>query len=133
MKKMLLLSFPPETTCNSITYNIIKKFDVKVNIIRASIVDNAHGFLLMDVDVQESELIKIIDYLNEMNVQGRIIESVITIDRDKCCNCGACTAVCTVDAIYMNDEWELEFDNEKCLDCKSCIQACPARAITNLY
>jgi Fe-S-cluster-containing hydrogenase component 2 len=44
-------------------------------------------------------------------------------------NCGACTAVCTVDALRLNKDSILEFDNLKCIDCKLCVTACPVRAI----
>lgn len=44
MKEMLLFEFPKEESGHAITYDLIKKYDLKINIIRASIDYNASGF-----------------------------------------------------------------------------------------
>jgi ferredoxin len=56
--------------------------------------------------------------------------SSIIIDKNLCVHCGACTAVCSVDALKMDPiNAELNFIKEKCTKCAHCIDACPLRAV----
>lgn len=129
MKQMLLLNFPSKVSGNSLTFDLIKTYDLEINILRASIEYNAEGFLLVDMDGSEENIHNAITFLQNSFVTVTIVNSAIKINEELCVHCGACTAVCAVDAIYMDTNWQLQFDNEKCLDCKSCVKACPARAI----
>lgn len=130
---MISLSFPPEATCNAIICRLIKKFDVDINILRASVDFNAHGFLLIEITGSEEALQQSYAYLDENQVDNVILNAAISINQNRCVNCGACTAVCKVSALVMNKDAELTFDNAKCLDCKICVTACPARAIEAVF
>lgn len=52
---------------------------------------------------------------------------------DECINCGACEAVCPVEAISAGDEYCV-IDPEKCVECKGhfdepqCAAVCPTEA-----
>ncbi len=129
MKEMVLFDFPKEESHHAIVYNLIKIYDLKVNIIRASIDFNARGFLLGELEGDEAIIERGIEYAREHHVIVNVIDSAILVNEEKCVNCGACTAVCTVDALYLDKNYELTFDNDKCIDCKLCVTACPARAI----
>lgn len=132
MKKKLILSFPQALTGEPLTYNLIKKYDVKINILRAHVDYNVKGTLLVDVEAEEGNLSAGIQYLTDSGVEVKTLEALITIDEDCCINCGACTAVCIVDALQMDEQWNLLFQADKCLDCKLCLKACPARAISSV-
>lgn len=57
--------------------------------------------------------------------------SNINVNKNLCVHCGACTAVCAVDALYIHPiTTALNFTKEKCTECAQCIDACPLRAIT---
>lgn len=132
MKEMLLLNFPKEESGHAVTYDLIRKFDLKMNILRASIDYNAVGFMLVEVVGSEEQVSKGKEFLDTTHVDYQVIDSAIQIDEVKCIHCGACSAVCSVDALYINQEASLVFDKEKCLDCKLCITACPVRAIESV-
>jgi len=51
----------------------------------------------------------------------------VEIDKDKCTGCGACTDVCPVDAITIEDFAVV--DEETCIDCGVCVSECPVEAI----
>lgn len=58
--------------------------------------------------------------------------SKLNINREKCVQCGACTAVCNRGALSMKiKDWALAFDESLCTQCNSCLSACPLRAIAS--
>ncbi|HOE56518.1 MAG TPA: 4Fe-4S binding protein [Bacillota bacterium] len=60
--------------------------------------------------------------------------SSLDIDKEKCVNCGACTAVCNEDALCMEKEdWTLSFNESVCTHCNACVKACPLRVISLKY
>jgi L-aspartate semialdehyde sulfurtransferase ferredoxin len=55
----------------------------------------------------------------------------IVINRKLCVHCGACTAVCSVESLYIDLlTATLSFAEENCTKCAQCIEACPLRAIS---
>lgn len=132
MKKLLLLSFPPSITGEPVTYTLIKKYDLKINILRASIDDNIEGSLFLEAEGLEEKMDSSIEYLKSKGIGVKIIKNLMKIDEDLCVNCGVCIAICEVDAFTMDENWNVSFDKGKCLDCKLCIKACPTRAIISI-
>lgn len=49
--------------------------------------------------------------------------------KEECCGCTACYAVCSKDAIYMEEDDEgfayPHVDAEKCTRCYMCLKVCP--------
>ncbi len=129
MKQIVLFDFPREETRHPIVHDLIKTYDLGINILRASIDYNARGFLLAEIDGQEATIDAALQYASTCHVVVNKIESAILIDKETCVDCGACTAVCAVGALKIDENYELVFDKELCLDCKLCVTACPARAI----
>lgn len=52
------------------------------------------------------------------------------VDQEMCIGCGACTGVCPVGAITLNDEGKAHVDPDMCIDCGACVGVCPVGAIT---
>ncbi len=52
------------------------------------------------------------------------------VDFDKCTGCGACTEVCPVEAITLNDDGKACVNADDCTDCGACADECPSEAIT---
>jgi len=133
MKKLLLLSFPSNVTGEPVTYTLIKNYDLKINILRASIDYNIEGSLFLEVEGLEEKISSSIEYLKSKGIKVKTIKNLIKIDEDLCVNCGVCIAICEVDAFTMDENWTVSFDEGKCLDCKLCIKACPTRAIISIF
>lgn len=132
MKDMLLLNMPKEESGHAVIYNLIKHYDLEINIIRASIDYNAVGFMIVEVNGEDNQIQLGIKHLQDSNIEVQLIDSAILINKETCIDCGACSAVCAVDALYLDEMASLVFDSDKCLDCKMCIAACPERAIESV-
>jgi len=52
-----------------------------------------------------------------------------TISEEKCVGCGACVAVCPVEAISQDGD-KYKIDAETCVDCGACAGECPSEAIS---
>ena len=51
----------------------------------------------------------------------------VKIDKEKCTGCGACSEICPVDAIKVDDVAIV--DENECIDCGTCVEECPVDAI----
>lgn len=87
MKKLLLLSLPTNITGEPITHTLIKNYDLKINILRASIDYNVEGTLFFEVEGLKEKIDLSIKYLKIIGVKVKVIKPVITIDEDSCINC----------------------------------------------
>lgn len=130
--KRLVLVFPKETTGKPLASQLIRNFDVEINILKAFIDDDVKGTLLIEVWGKEGNIEEGIEFLIDSGLTVREVISVIDVDRDKCIECGACTAACGVEALTMDDTASLVYNDTKCLECRLCIRACPVKAISTL-
>ncbi|MCF0114103.1 MAG: 4Fe-4S binding protein [Erysipelotrichaceae bacterium] len=53
----------------------------------------------------------------------------VTVDKDMCIGCGACTGVCPVEAITLEDDGKAGCNGDVCIDCGACVGTCPISAI----
>ncbi|MGQ4875750.1 MAG: 4Fe-4S binding protein [Promethearchaeia archaeon] len=105
--------------------NEILKHEISFNILKFSVGTNGVSLLL---DVPEDKIKEITESLQKndviVNKKGRI-----SVDYDKCIDCGACVSLCPTDALILNEEWRLEYNEEKCISCLLCIDSCPRFAL----
>ncbi len=132
MRTKMILKFPNTITNNPITYELVKKFDLRINILKADINHKLEGYLVFDVDGNSKNIAEALTYLDEIGVAADLITNTINIDKEKCVECGICTSACSVRALTMDkSDWSLKYEEEKCVGCNRCITVCPTRAIEN--
>lgn len=78
MKKMVELIFPQELIKEPVTFQMAKKFDVIPNIRRANVTETI-GELILDLEGEEENIKKGIEYLTKLGIKvepivGDIIE-----------------------------------------------------------
>jgi len=126
MKQRLVLNFPAETVEEPITYNLIKEYDVVVNILNADVSHGKEGRLLIEMSGPKNNMDEALVYLESRNIEVSPVVKSVRFSQDFCIHCGACSSVCYPGALIMNpDTRKLEFDPEHCIACELCIKACP--------
>jgi pyruvate formate lyase activating enzyme len=57
---------------------------------------------------------------------------MLTIDDEKCFQCGGCVPLCPIDALFLSFR-QLECDHHVCTLCGICIKFCPNEALEIKY
>jgi len=128
--KMLSLRFPKKIVDEPIAVNLVKKFDLSFNILKAVIYPRKEGLMVLQLSGHRKNFQKGVHYLKSIGIKVESIGQDIRRNEKKCLQCGACTAVCPTGALYIKrPEMEVLFDNERCSACEWCVPACPAGAM----
>ncbi|MCP4681440.1 MAG: 4Fe-4S dicluster domain-containing protein [Desulfobacterales bacterium] len=128
--KTLSLRFPKRIVNEPIAVNLVKKFDLSFNILKATIYPRKEGLMVLELSGHRKDYQRGVRYLKGLGVKVESIGQDIKRIDDKCFQCGACTAVCPTSALHIKrPEMEVLFDREKCSACELCVSACPARAM----
>lgn len=129
-KKRLVLTFPPKLVEQPITYQLVKDYGLKINILRASVAPNEEGRLVVEIDGERKDLNKGIDYLSSLGVEIQPLAQDINWHEERCTHCTVCIPVCPTEALSLNrNTMKVSFDNDKCIVCELCIPVCPYKAI----
>ena len=54
----------------------------------------------------------------------------VTVNKELCLGCGACTEVCPVGALALGEDGLAESNQDICIDCGACVATCPVGAIS---
>lgn len=128
--KMLSLRFPPSAVNEPISANLIRKFDLTFNILKATIYPRKEGLMVMELSGNRENFQRGVRYLKSMGIKVESVGEDVKRDEEKCFHCGACTAVCPSGALSIRrPSMEVIFDKGKCSACELCVPACPANAM----
>lgn len=128
--KRLVLLFPPHLIDEPVTYRLIKRYDVKVNILRAKIVPRDYGRLVVELEGDDEALDQALDYITGLGVDAQPLAKDVLWNQDRCVECTACTAVCPTGALAVaRPEMRLVCDHDKCIGCELCVPVCAYQAI----
>ena len=129
--KIMILTFPAEVAQKALVCQLTKKFDLLFNILSARISNKKEGYMVLEISsTSRTGFNKGIKFLKDQGVVISSPEHQIYKDEEICTHCGACTAVCPTEALYIKrPEMEVIFDKDKCSVCELCILTCPTRAM----
>ncbi len=125
-----ILGFPKVTCDQPIIYQLAKKYDVEFNILKADILPQREGMMILELKGPKGIVRSSVDFLKSFGVDVKRLAAAIYRDDEKCFQCGACTGICPVDALSIDRQtMEVLFDPEKCTGCSLCVPVCPVRAM----
>ena len=128
--KMLSLRFPATVVNEPISCNLVRKFDLTFNILKATIYPRKEGLVVMELSGHRKNFQKGIRYLKSLGIKVESVGEDVKRDEEKCFQCGACTAVCPTGALSVQrPEMAVVFAKEKCSACELCVMTCPAHAM----
>ncbi len=128
----LSLQYPLNSITTPLVSNLIRRFNVEVNILHANISLNKIGTLTADITGEENDIQDALDYIEKQDgIKYKLFNKKLIWQEEDCVHCGACTAVCPSNALTMNKEtWCLEFSKDECLVCGLCAKACPLNVMS---
>ncbi len=128
--RIFILRFPKDTSDQPIIYQLVKQYDMQFNILKADILPQREGLMILELKGKKESVKKGLDYLAEIGVNVQRLAATIGRDDEKCFQCGACTGICPVGALSLSrPSMEVLFDPEKCTGCGLCVPICPVRAM----
>lgn len=128
--KMLILRFPKWRVGEPIVVNLVKRFNLTFNILKATIYPRKEGVMVMELSGDRKNFQKGLSYLKDLGIQVETVAQEIKKDEKVCIHCGMCIAVCPTGALDIKrPEMEVFFDNRKCSACELCVIACPVKAM----
>ena len=103
---------------------------VVFNILEAKVLPRQDAFVIMSLEGSEEDFSKGLDYLRSANVIIEEVTENIRKDEDRCVHCGACTAVCPTDALFVDGaDKKVVLDHGKCVACGNCVKVCTVQCI----
>jgi ferredoxin len=129
--KNVLLIFKKEIMYKPIIYRLARDYETKFNVLEAKILPKHEGRIILGLQGAAAAIERSLEYLRKEGVVIEVLADKITKDEERCVHCGACTAVCRVDALAIDREtMEVKFYPEKCVACGLCKLACPVKAMS---
>jgi ferredoxin len=128
--RIYVLRFPKDIVDQPIICQLVKQFDVEFNILKATILPQHEGVMILELQGHKENIKKGLTYLKGLNVKAESVATSIHRDDEKCFQCGACTGICPTGALYiLRPEMAVVFDPGKCSGCGLCVTICPVRAM----
>lgn len=133
--KKYSLYFPKSETEKPIVYNLVKDYDLIINIFRAKVTPDEEGYLILDITGSEADIKRGLDYVKTFNVIVNETIRGLRWNENKCTACTNCIPHCPTKALHIADARtrSVTFDEEKCIECLNCLKNCPFNACTSLF
>jgi len=130
ISKRVVLKFPHRLVEKPIISDLVKRFNLEFNILKASVTPRQEGLMVLGLRGYDRDFQKGMAYLKKMGLTIEPLSQDVKRNDKKCIHCGACITSCPTGALYLNaSTHEVIFDNSKCIACELCVPACPPRAM----
>ncbi len=130
IKQRIVLKYPTHVVEEPVIYNLVKEFDLKVNILRADINPKKEGRMVIEVEGEQESYKEALDWLKEQGLGIFSLQQHIIFREELCTECGACSVFCPTGALEIQrPEMRVSFNESKCVACEHCLRVCPVRAI----
>ena len=121
--RKVVLRFPQRLVDKPILYRLAKDYDLKFNVLKASVTPKQEGVLVLELSGRKKSYEDAVQFLQDTGVELQPLE-------ERCTHCGACVTICPVGAFTVDPSTRrIDFHRTKCIACELCIKACPVRAM----
>jgi Pyruvate/2-oxoacid:ferredoxin oxidoreductase delta subunit len=128
--RKVVVHYTADTVEKPIIYELVKRFDLVFNILKARIFPRREGMIVLDLSGTKENFDAAIRFLKENGLRVEPLSKSVRQNLDRCVSCGACTAFCPTSALsFDRTSLKVCFDAEKCNGCELCVSACPVRAM----
>ncbi len=133
IQQRVMLAFPKDLVSQPFVSQVIKSFNIDINILQASITPQEDGEMFAIFSGEPDAVSSAVAYLREKRVGVTLPANNITRDATLCVHCGSCISQCLSGALAQEpNTLEVSFNQESCIGCKLCIPACAFNAIVPL-
>lgn len=128
--RRVVLHFPSKTVDQPIISNLIKHYDLNFNIMKASIIPDQEGYVVLELSGDKAKLDAGMRYLATSGIRVESLAQQVLRNEERCTQCGACISFCPTAAFQVDQATRrVSFKNELCVACGLCIRACPPHAM----
>jgi L-aspartate semialdehyde sulfurtransferase ferredoxin len=128
--KKVVIRYPADFAEKPIIYELVKKYDLLLNILKARISPRREGVLVLELSGEKENFDNGIRYLKGLGLNVEPLSKSVSQNVDRCVHCGACTAFCPTGSLdFDRSSWKVLFEPERCNGCELCVSACPVRAM----
>ena len=97
------LYFPKSETDKPIVCELIRNYDLTINIFRAKVTPEEEGYLSLDITGTEENIERAYNYLNQFDVVIHAGTKGVHWDGENCTHCGNCISHCPTAALFFTD------------------------------
>lgn len=133
--KKLLLRFPKCETEKPIVYQLVKDYNLMINIFAAKVTQDQEGFLVLDITGEDEWIERGMEYVRSFGVIIQAVDSGIVRNIELCTHCGNCLSHCPTHALHVADRttMKVELNQSLCIACSACIVNCPFGACSSVF
>jgi ferredoxin len=133
--RRVMLLFPRSETEKPIVSNLVRDYNLVINIFRAKVTPEEFGYLVLDMSGSDDDIRRGIEYVRGFNVQVNEAGVGVSWDDVKCTHCGNCLPHCPTRALRFSDPGTrtVAFYSSDCIDCLACLKICPFGACSSLF
>jgi ferredoxin len=130
ISKRIVLHFPHRVAGQPIVYKLVKDYELEFNILKAYIIPEEEGLLVLELSGEDKNYEKGIQYLIDVGVRVQPLSQDIVRNDQRCSNCSVCVPICPTGAFVVEPlTREVHFHDNKCIACGLCVRACPLQAM----
>jgi len=133
--KKLFLHFPKCETEKPIVYQLVKDYNLVINIFRARVTPDEEGYLVLDVTGEEEDIERGMEFVKTFDVSIDPVNKGVRWDSARCVHCTNCVPHCPPRALHVPDRTTMRvaFSEEDCIECLACIKNCPFAACSSPF